>query len=219
MGKRKLQLTTVLGAVTLSMVFGMPGASAACHRFSTEVSPASVQEGGTVTVVVSRDNAAADSGIRVSTVDGTARAGSDFAALDQQVNFTGSETERSIQIQITDDQASEGAESFNVHLSDPSGCAVNPNFSVAADKTVTISASDAGAATTGPAAGVTTPTTAPAATTSAPATTTTVLDEPTETETGGDDEDDGGLPVVPIVILIIVLVAAAGIIVIRRNNP
>lgn len=217
MGKRKLQLATALGTVILSIVFGMPGASAACHRFSMEVSPASVQEGGTVTVVVSRDNAAADSGIRVSTVDGTARAGSDFAALNEQVNFTGSETERSIQIQIIDDQASEGAESFNVHLSDPSGCAVNPNFSVAADQTVTIGASDAAAVTTGPAAGVTTPTTAPAATTSAPAsTTTTAPDEPTETETG-DDEEDGGLPVVPIVILIIVLVAAAGIIVIRRN--
>jgi hypothetical protein len=218
MGKRKLQLTTVLGAVTLSMVFGMPGASAACHRFSTEVSPASVQEGGTVTVVVSRDNAAADSGIRVSTVDGSARGGSDFAALNEQVNFTGSETERSIQIQITDDQESEGPETFNVHLSDPSGCTVNPNFSVAADKTVTISANDATAATTRPAAGVT-PTTAPAATTSAPAsTTTTAPDEPTETETGGDDEDDGGLPVVPILILIFLLLVAGGVVVTRRNR-
>jgi len=209
MGKRKLQLVTALGAVTLSMVFGMPGASAACHRFSTEVSPASVQEGGTVTVVVSRDNAAADSGIRVSTVDGSARGGSDFAALNEQVNFSGSETERSIQIQITDDQASEGPESFNVHLSDPSGCAVNPNFSVAADKTVTITASDAAAATT-----------TPAATTSAPgATTTTAPDEPTETETGGDDdEDDGGLPVVPILILIFLLLVAGGVVVTRRNR-
>lgn len=218
MGKRKLQLATALGAVTLSMVLGMPGASAACHRFSTEVSPASVQEGGTVSVVVSRDNAAADSGIRVSTVNGSATGGSDFAALNQQVNFTGSETERSLQIQITDDQASEGAETFNVHLSAPTGCAVNPNFSVAADKTVTISASDAAAATTRPAAGVT-PTTAPAATTSAPAsTTTTAPDEPTETETGGDDEDDGGLPVVPIIILIFLLLVAGGVVVTRRNR-
>lgn len=215
MGKRKLQAAAVLTAVALSLVLGTPGASAACHSFSTQVTPASAQEGGKVTVVVSRDNGRADSNVRVSTVDGTAKGASDFAPLNQQVNFTGSETQRSFEIQILDDQGSEGPETFLIRLSEPGGCSVNPNFVLAPDRTVTIAASDGGAG------GTTASTTAPAATTtSAPASTTSTApsDEPAETETGGDSGDDGGLPVVPILILIFLLLVAGGVVVTRRNK-
>jgi Calx-beta domain-containing protein len=225
MGKWKLQLAAVLGAVALTLVLGMPGASAGCHRFSTEVSPANVQEGGTVTLVVSRDNSLADSNVRVSTVDGSATGGSDFAALNQQVNFTGSETQRSFQIQITDDPQSEGPETFNVHLSEPGGCSVNPNFSLGPDRTATIAASDAApaattrpaaAATTRPAATATTPTTAPATTTSEPATTTS-SSAPAEETT--EAEDDGGLSSGAIAaIVVLVLIIAGAVVAISRRR-
>jgi Calx-beta domain-containing protein len=214
MGKRKLELAATLTAVALSLVLGMPGASAACHSFSTEVSPAGVQEGGTVTVVVSRDNGRADSNVRVSTVDGTAKGASDFAPLNQQVNFTGSETQRSFQIQIIDDPGSEGPETFLIHLSEPGGCSVNPNFVLAPDRTVTIAASDAAsAATTRPA----TATTAAAATTTSPATTTS--SKPAETETGEDSGDEGGLSGGTIAaIVVLVLIAAGAVVAISRRR-
>jgi hypothetical protein len=223
MRKWKLQLAAVLGAVALTLVLGMPGASAACHRFSTEVSPANVQEGGTVTVVVSRDNALADSHVRVTTVNGSATGGSDFAPLDQHANFTGSQTEISLQIQITDDPQSEGPETFNVHLSEPGGCSVNPNFSLGPDRTVTIAASDAApAATARPAAAATTrpatattPTTAPATTTSEPATTTSSAPAEETTEA----EDEGGLSAGAIAaIVVLVLIIAGAVVAISRRR-
>jgi hypothetical protein len=212
MGKSKLQAAAALGVVALTLVLGVPGASAACHSFSTEVSPASVQEGGTVSVVVRRDNGRADSHVRVSTVDGTAKGGSDFAALDQQVNFTGSETQRSFQIQVIDDPTSEGPETFNVHLSEPGGCSVNPNFVLTPDRMVTIAASDAApAATTRPA----TATTAAVATTTSPATTTST--EPAET--GEDSDDEGGLSGGTIAaIVVLVLIAAGAVVAISRRR-
>jgi Calx-beta domain-containing protein len=224
MGNRKLQLAAVLGAVALTLVLGMPGASAACHRFSTEVRPETPPEGGTVAVVVRRDNGLADSHVRVTTVDGSASGGSDFTPLDQHANFTGSQTEMSLQIQITDDPQSEGPETFTVHLSEPGGCSVNPNFSLGPDRTVTIAASDAApAATTRPAApattrpaAATTPTTAPATTTSAPATTTSSSapsEEPTETE------DEGGLSAGAIAaIVVLVLIIAGAVVAISRRR-
>jgi hypothetical protein len=217
MRKWKLQLAAVLGAVALTLVLGMPGASAACHRFSTEVSPANVQEGGTVMVVVSRDNGLADSHVRVTTVNGSATGGSDFAPLDQHANFTGSQTEISLQIQITDDPQSEGPETFNVHLSEPGGCSVNPNFSLGPDRTVTIAASDAApAATTRPAATATTATTAPATTTSEPATTTS-SSAPAEETT--EAEDEGGLSAGAIAaIVVLVLIIAGAVVAISRRR-
>jgi len=51
------------------------------------------------------------------TVDGTARAGTDYASLDPQtVRFAAGEQNRSIQIPIVGDRNPEGPESFFVHL-------------------------------------------------------------------------------------------------------
>lgn len=206
MGKRQLQAITTLGAVVLSVLLGAHGASAGCHSFSAQVSASTVEEGGRVSVIVSRDNSRADSNVRVSTLDGTAKAGSDFSALDEQVNFTGSETQRSFDIQIIDDQDSEASETFTVHLSNPGGCAVNPNFSLTSDRTVTINPSDAAAPTATPATVEPTPTP-----TRGPS---------TPLETPDSDEDGGGLSPVAIaaIVLVVLLVAAAGIVAYRRRR-
>lgn len=129
--------TLVAGCVTL---VGRP-ALAACHRFSLDVSPTSVAEGGKVTVGVSRDNNVGPSNVDVSTVDGTAKAGKDYTALNRTVSFT-TDTAQSFTVSTTDDSSDEPAETFRVQLSNPGGCDVNPDFSMDAPVTVTIRDND-----------------------------------------------------------------------------
>jgi hypothetical protein len=133
----------VVGVVGMAVFFGSHSASAACHSFTIgTVSPSPVQEGGKVTVTVMRDNGVADSHVDIETVNGTAKSGSDFTALDTTVNFTGGTTSKNVSVQTTDDATMESSETFKLHLSNPGGCAPNPNFQIGPDKTVTIAASD-----------------------------------------------------------------------------
>ncbi|MEX2292322.1 MAG: Calx-beta domain-containing protein, partial [Acidimicrobiales bacterium] len=150
-----------------------PPAHAACHAFTVAVSPGTLDEGGTVRITVSRDAAVNPSSIDVSTVDGSAHAGSDYTAVDETVSFS-SETTKTLTLHTTDDASSEPAETFRVHLSNPGGCAVNPNFSIGPDAQVTIKASDAPT------------TTVPASTTATGPTRTTMSEElPGQTTTTG----------------------------------
>jgi hypothetical protein len=236
MKNRRLEVAGVVWLALVMVVAMAPAASAACHRFSLEVSPSAVTEGSAVTVTVSRDAAVADSSVRVSTAAGTAQSGSDFNPLNQQVNFTGSSTEQSFQITVIADAVSEPSEAFTVRLSDPGGCAVNPNFSLAGPQTVTIGPSQGPPAAPPPPPPpppppAPAPAPAPATTTAAPTPTESPTEEaspePTETPTVDatpldDSDDDGGLPL-PLVIGIVALVAAAGVAVWlvrqRRNAP
>ncbi|MGH2758142.1 MAG: hypothetical protein ACRDKJ_01105, partial [Actinomycetota bacterium] len=70
----------VLAVVGASQLLGGP-AQAACHAFTVSASPTSPAEGGRVTVTVSRDGAVNPSSVRVSTIDETARAPSDYTRL------------------------------------------------------------------------------------------------------------------------------------------
>jgi hypothetical protein len=148
-------------------------ALAACHAFAVSASP-TVAEGGTVTVTVTRDGGVNPSNVDVSTVDGSARAGSDYTAVRRTVSFT-TETQQSFTLPVSADTEAEGAETFALHLSNPGGCSVNTSFVLGSDAPVTIAAS-AGPATTAPPA-TTPPPPPPTPTTSAttrpPATTTT----------------------------------------------
>ena len=141
----------VVSCALVAAVAILPGraAFAACHHFMIAASPNPVSEGATVTVTVSRDAALAPSNVDVSTVDETARAGQDYAALRQTVNFT-NETSRSFQVATTDDNLAEGPQTFRLHLSNPGGCSINPNYVVDPDARVTIQedSSDAAASTT-----------------------------------------------------------------------
>ncbi len=105
------------------------------------VSPASVEEGGTVTATLTVTTAAnqmphrGGGDIQVNTADGTATAGSDYTSISQRVRVAAGEFtqdsvggatryrfEKEIPIQITDDSDSEGAETFSVSLARrPSG--------------------------------------------------------------------------------------------------
>lgn len=156
-------------------------AFAACHAFTVSVNPASVAEGGTVTVTVERDAGVNPSSIVVSSVDETARAGSDYPAVQRTISFT-NETQQTFTVAVTNDAAPEAAESFRLRLSNPGGCPINTNFVIGPDARVTVPANDAPPPTTSP------PSTAPPTTPVAPTTTrqaTTTTTAASDTTTTG----------------------------------
>ena len=124
-------IATGVGAVTKQVLDDeFPSATAVLS-----VSPASVEEGGTVTATLTVTTEAnemphRDGGdIQLNTADGTATAGNDYTAVSQRVTVTADEFarvsvggatryrfEERIPIQITDDSDSEGAETFSVRL-------------------------------------------------------------------------------------------------------
>ncbi|MGH9185966.1 MAG: Calx-beta domain-containing protein [Acidimicrobiales bacterium] len=208
----------VLGApliMAVVVVLGFPPpAMAGCHAFTVAVSPGRVVEGGTVMVIVRRDAGLAPSQVDIETVAETAQAGADFVELRQTVFFGFGPTEQSLSVPTTDDDSPEGSETFRLHLSNPAGCAVNPNLTVGPDSTATIDDNDAPTEPpptepppteptgTEPPGTVASTTTAPTTTTTLPGTTTTSAGESTSTtgpreRTGGpgggsSDGDNGG---------------------------
>src|SRR5688500_15192508 len=74
-------------------------ALAACHAFTIAVSPASVAEGGTVTVTVTRDAGVNPSNVDVSSINETAQAGSDYPAVQRTVSFT-TETQQTFTVAV-----------------------------------------------------------------------------------------------------------------------
>lgn len=132
-------LAVTVGAL---WVAGADPARASCHAFSVSASPATVTEGGSVTVTVSRDGAAAPSAVRVSTSNGSATAGSDYQGVDRTVSFS-SGTSQSFSISTFSDTAAEAGETFSIRLSEPvdGGCDgdhLPEEFSFGGPATVTI---------------------------------------------------------------------------------
>lgn len=129
--------------VAVDFAFTMSPASAACHAFTVSASPSTVNEGGAITVTVTRDAAVNPSAVDVRTVDGSARTGQDFGGGRRTISFT-TETQKSYTIPTVNDTAREGAETFRIELvpGSGSGCAVHPEFVYGSPVTVTIRASD-----------------------------------------------------------------------------
>jgi hypothetical protein len=210
-----------------------PPAHAACHAFEVAVNPATVAEGGTVTVTVTRDFNANPSSVEVVSVNETAVAGQDFPGVQRTVSM-GTETSATFTVATTNDTAPEPAETFRLHLQNAGGCAVNPNFTYASDARVTIQDNDAATATPPPTAAATTPTTRPS-TTVASATTTTVAETTTAvTETtveststsddlalagdeGEDDDGGGGAAGVLAILAGIVVISGLAYVIYRRR--
>jgi len=138
--QRALGLGGLLAGV---IVVNSGPALAACHHFSVSAAPSSVAEGGKVLVTVSRDGNLAASSIHLSTVDETAKAGTDYVAINQTVAFAANgAVQRQFTLSTIDDHVVEPSQTFRLHLSNPSGCIVNPNFVVDPDVRVTIKDND-----------------------------------------------------------------------------
>jgi hypothetical protein len=162
---RSLRRGLVLAAVTgISVLVPMTAAQAACQAFTVTASPTTAAEGGQVLVTVHRDAALNPSAVDVSTVDGSAKSGQDFAGGRRTISFT-TETQKSFPLPITNDRAAEPSETFQVALvrGSGSGCAIDPNFTYGPPVRITIQASDQSAPVATPSASPARPTaTAPA---------------------------------------------------------
>jgi hypothetical protein len=69
---------------------------------------------GLCTLTITKGRAKSYSKISVTTIDGTARAGSDYTAINQQLTMGNNTTSATVTVPITDDTAIEGAEQFQV---------------------------------------------------------------------------------------------------------
>jgi hypothetical protein len=92
------------------------------RAFAFSASGYSVSEGGgsaTITIARSGSTAVADS-VHFATANGTASAGSDYAAVSQDVSFAAGESSKTVSIPITDDNSLESSETVSLNLSSPS---------------------------------------------------------------------------------------------------
>lgn len=233
-GSCRRVLLVAVGLGTVGAIVGpAPPVFAACHAFTVEAKPSSAAEGAAVTVIVRRDAAVGPSQIDIETIDGTAFGGADYEAVARRTIAFSSETEQSFEVPTVDDAESEASETFRLHLSNPGGCTVNPNFVAGPDAEVTITDNDAPAtsgvppgptSTSPPRSTTSTSEATPAVSTStsstAPvnsATSTTLLTSTTSeaftaaaAAADDDDDDDDGVPAAVVVVAILVALAAVG---------
>lgn len=80
------------------------------------------EAGGSAIITLTRTgNTAGNVSARMTTSDGTAKAGSDYTAVSTTVSFASGETSKTISIPITNDAIIEPAETINLALSNPTG--------------------------------------------------------------------------------------------------
>jgi hypothetical protein len=160
-GTRVLALGGLLAGL---IVVNAGPALAMCHHFTVTAAPSSVAEGGKVLVTVSRDGSVAASSIHLSTVDETAKAGTDYVAINQTVAFAmNGAVQKQFTLSTIDDHIAEPSQTFRLHLSNPSGCFRGP-YEVDPDVRVTIKDTNPTATHTSPkptATATATPTTSP----------------------------------------------------------
>ncbi|MGH2726120.1 MAG: Calx-beta domain-containing protein [Actinomycetota bacterium] len=205
--------TLVLGMAIVAgfLLFPATPAFAPCHEITFSGDPYTVGEAaGKVTITVSNGagEQISDQTIDYETIDGTAKAGSDYPATSGTVTIPLGATEATFDIPITNDTKDESSEQFSVQLSNPqppSSCAPPPAISEQS-ATITITDNDPApqptptATTTSPKPKATTPSPTPTATktpTSSP-TPTATSPSPTPSDTSSPvaqpgSGDDGGL--------------------------
>ena len=89
------------------------------------IGDAEVTEGSTARFEVTlSDESGQDVTVRVRTSNGTARSGSDYAAVDRTLTFTAGDTQETIEVETTADDDYEEDEDFTVRLSSPNGATI-----------------------------------------------------------------------------------------------
>jgi hypothetical protein len=121
-----------------------------------------VTEGQTANFTVTLSGATgAAASVNYATQDGTARAGSDYVSKSGSLSFSGTTTQRPIQVSTSQDSTGENAESFFVNLSNASGATIGRAQGGAvildddsAGYTVTVQPTTGGSITLSPSGGV-----------------------------------------------------------------
>ncbi len=218
------RILAVAFALVVVVLLSVQVAHAACHqfRFDKDVYPVK-EDVGSVKITVSRDANLASSSIKYQTVDGTAKAGSDYTAVSGTLNYT-NQINMSFSVPITNDTKNEPTEAFKVRLYGPSGCLPNPNYDVDQPSTVVIADNDP--KPTPKATPTRTPTLTPTSKASKPKPTPTPTPRPTSTPTptqnesatpnstssavAASDEGSGGFSGGAIALIAIAVLAASG---------
>lgn len=97
-------------------------------KFSLEVTPRTVEEGGRVRITVKADNPSDGSTIDIETVDESAKTGQDYTGIPKQSLHFGmigsSQNQKSYEftVPVANDSTTEAAETFKVRLSNPRTC-------------------------------------------------------------------------------------------------
>lgn len=82
------------------------------------------ENAGTATVTVTRSGDLASAvSVRLTTADGTARAGADYTAVDTTVSFAAQETQKVVTISVLDNSLSDGDRTVTLRLASPTGSA------------------------------------------------------------------------------------------------
>jgi hypothetical protein len=137
------RFTTLLAATLTAMVSAIPTAFAACHvaMFSTDKYEISEKGGKVVIGVQNPGPAEGDRTVDWETVNGTAKAGTDFAGASGTLSFTPQETSHVIEVAISNDQKHENEEQFTVRLKARPGSCISQD-SIGPPATVTITDDD-----------------------------------------------------------------------------
>lgn len=199
------------GALVAALVPALP-AFALCHIITFEGDPYTVGEAaGVVTITVSNNGGqGTNQTVDYRTVDGTARAGSDYESKSGTLTFPGPPGDVSFEVAIKNDSADEPAERFTVELSNLGGICPQGAGLSESSATVTINDNDpkpiaqptqTQASSPKPKASSpkpSSPSPTPTATTVSPspaptATLTSPSPSPTTTVLATEAEDDGGL--------------------------
>jgi hypothetical protein len=214
------------GLLAGSFIVNSSPALAACHQFRVTASPSSVAEGAKVVVTVSRDGHQLPSSIHLSTINETAKAGTDYVGINQTVSFT-TDVEKKITLSTLNDHLTEPSQTFRLHLSNPSGC-LGAGYDVGPDVRVTIKDNDV-KSTPSPTVGPPSPTPTPSVTPSPSLSSTVTLStsptpSPSSSESGvaaAASSDSGGGSVLPWIGGVLIILAAIGTFVLRRHrtNP
>jgi uncharacterized protein YegL len=88
--------------------------------------PATVNEAaGTVSYTVTLSNPSTSPiTVRYGTVDGTAKSGLDYEGQSNTLQFEAGQTSKTITVKVLNDEVYEGAETFNINLSNPTGASL-----------------------------------------------------------------------------------------------
>jgi Calx-beta domain len=114
-------------------LYGEPRPSVALSADRVDVGEA----GGNATLTINRPSGGAAATVDVATSDGTAKAGADYTATNQTVNFADGETTKTVSVPVSNDTEVERDETVQVTLSNPTGDAA-----LVARRTSTIAIAD-----------------------------------------------------------------------------